>query len=146
MIPQEKFICILLIDDSPDDVFLTMEAFKRGTKIKHFHVVEDGMEAIFFLRKQGKYKNVPRPDLILLDLNLPKKNGKEVLDEIKKDNSLKTIPVIILSTSTDWKDIDSTYELNANCYISKPIDFEMFIKVTQSIENFWFDTVKLPTN
>ncbi len=146
MIPENKLVCILLIDDSPDDVFLTLEAFKRGTKIKQFHVVEDGLEAIYFLRKQGKYKNVPRPDLILLDLNLPKKNGREVLDEIKKDHSLKNIPVIILSTSTDWKDIETTYELNANCYISKPSDFEMFIKVTQSIENFWFNTVSLPNN
>jgi chemotaxis family two-component system response regulator Rcp1 len=146
MIPQEKLVRILLIDDSPDDIFLTIEAFKRGTKIKQFHIVEDGMEAIYFLRKQGKYRDVPRPDLILLDLNLPKKNGKEVLYEIKKDTSLKNIPVIILSTSTDWEDIVSTYELNANCYISKPSDFEMFIKVTQSIENFWFSTVSLPIN
>ncbi len=146
MIQQEKLVCILLVDDSPDDVFLTTEAFKRGTKIKQFHIVEDGVEAIYFLRKQGKYKDVPRPDLILLDLNLPRKNGKEVLYEIKKDNSLKNIPVIILSTSTDFKDIESTYELNANCYISKPSDFEIFIKITQSIENFWFDTVKLPVN
>ena len=146
MIQQAKINCILLVEDNPEDVFLTKEAFKKGTGIRQFHVVEDGLEAIDFLRKQGKYKNVPRPDLILLDLNLPKKNGCEVLGEIKKDDSLKSIPVIILSTSSDLTDIHITYELCANCYITKPNNFEKFIQVTQSIENFWFNTVKLPSN
>jgi len=136
---------ILLVEDSPSDADLTEEALSDGKVLNHLHWVEDGVEALAFLRRQGKYSKAPRPDLILLDLNLPKKDGREVLAQIKADPSLKLIPVVILSTSAAERDILKTYELNANCYVSKPIDLEQFISVVKLIEEFWLALVKLPS-
>ena len=136
---------ILLVEDSPSDADLTEEALSDGKVLNHLHWVEDGVEALAFLRRQGKYTKAPRPDLILLDLNLPKKDGREVLAQIKADPSLKRIPVVILSTSAAERDILKTYELNANCYVSKPIDLEQFISVVKLIEEFWLALVKLPS-
>ena len=136
---------ILLVEDSPSDADLTEEALSDGKVLNHLHWVEDGVEALAFLRRQGKYTKAPRPDLILLDLNLPKKDGREVLAQIKADPSLKLIPVVILSTSAAERDILKTYELNANCYVSKPIDLEQFISVVKLIEEFWLALVKLPS-
>ncbi len=135
---------ILLVEDNPGDVRLTKEALKEGKVANQINVVMDGMEAMAFLHKEGKYANAPKPDLILLDLNLPKKNGREVLAEIKEDQRLKCIPVVILTSSQAEKDIVMTYNLHANCYITKPVDFDQFIGVVKSIENFWFNVVKLP--
>jgi CheY-like chemotaxis protein len=137
---------ILLIEDNPGDVRLTIEALKEGKIINNLNVVYDGIEAIKYLRKRGKYENKPRPELILLDLNLPKKDGREVLAEIKQDDDLKRIPVVILTTSNAEEDILKTYQLHANCYISKPVDMEQFIKVVKSVGDFWFSIVKLPPN
>jgi CheY-like chemotaxis protein len=136
---------ILLVEDNPGDVRLTKEALKEGKVANNLHVAMDGMEALAFLRKEGEYKDKPRPDLILLDLNLPKKDGREVLEEIKQDASLKKIPVVILTTSQDEADILKTYKLHANCYITKPVDLNQFIKVVHSIEDFWLTLVKLPS-
>jgi CheY-like chemotaxis protein len=136
---------ILLVEDSPSDADLTEEALSDGKVLNHLHWVEDGVEALAFLRRQGKYSKAPRPDLILLDLNLPKKDGREVLAQIKADPSLKLIPVVILSTSAAERDILKTYELNANCYVTKPIGLEQFISVVKLIEEFWLALVKLPT-
>ncbi len=136
---------ILLVEDSPSDADLTEEALSDGKVLNHLHWVEDGVEALAFLRRQGKYSKAPRPDLILLDLNLPKKDGREVLAQIKADPSLKRIPVVILSTSAAERDILKTYELNANCYVTKPIDLEQFISVVKLIEEFWLALVKLPS-
>ncbi len=135
---------ILLVEDNPADVRLTVESLKESKVCNILHVVEDGEEAIAFLRRKGKYVNKPYPDLILLDLNLPKKNGLEVLAEIKGDEKLKRIPVVVLSASKAEEDIHRSYGLHANCYISKPIDLDQFIRVINSIENFWFTIVKLP--
>ncbi|MDN3511051.1 MAG: response regulator [Candidatus Jettenia sp. CY-1] len=135
---------ILLVEDSPGDVRLTQEALKESKLKNNLHVVGDGAEAMAFLRKKGKYAAVPRPDLILLDLNLPKKDGREVLTEIKTDNNLLHIPVVILTVSRSEEDILRSYGLHANCYIVKPIDFNQFISVVKAIENFWFTIVKLP--
>lgn len=137
---------ILLVDDNPGDIRLTQEALKESKIINKLNVVEDGAEAIDFLKKVGKYENVSTPDLILLDLNLPKKNGREVLAEIKEDKILKLIPVVILTISTAEEDILKSYKLHANCYITKPVDMNQFIKIVRSIENFWFSIVKLPPN
>lgn len=135
---------ILLVEDNPGDVRLAKEAL-RDTKIHNeLHVVGDGVEAMAYLYREGKYSTKPRPDLILLDLNLPKKDGREVLAEIKKDNDLKRIPVVILTISKDEEDIMKTYNLHANCYITKPLDMKQFIKVVKAIEDFWFTIVKLP--
>jgi two-component system, chemotaxis family, response regulator Rcp1 len=139
-----KEIELLLVEDNPGDVRLTIEALKDGKIHNHLSHVSDGEEALAFLRRQGQYAKVPRPDLILLDLNLPKKDGREVLKEIKQENELKRIPVVILTTSTAEKDIIRTYDLHANCYINKPVDFDQFTNVVKSIENFWFTVVKLP--
>jgi len=139
-----RSIEILLVEDNPGDIRLTIEALKDSKLKNNLHVVKDGLEAISFLRKKGKYSNVPRPDLILLDLNLPKKNGKDVLAEIKNDPELKRIPVVVLTTSNAEEDIIKSYEYHANCYITKPVDFEQFIKVVKKIEDFWFTIVKLP--
>ena len=141
-----KEIEILLVEDSPGDIRLTIEALKDGKIHNRLSVVNDGVEALAFLRRQGKYAKVPRPDLILLDLNLPKKDGREVLMEIKQEEDLKRIPVVVLSISTAEKDILKTYDLHANCYINKPVDFDQFIDVVKSIEDFWFTVVKLPRN
>ena len=135
---------ILLVEDNPGDVRLTKEALKEGRFANRINVAVDGFEAMAFLRREGKYANASRPDLILLDLNLPKKNGREVLAEIKADSNLKRIPVVVLTSSQAEKDIVATYNLHANCYITKPVDFEQFICVVRSIEDFWFAVVKLP--
>lgn len=135
---------ILLVEDNPGDARLAMEALKDSKVNNKLHHVIDGAEAIAFLKREGEYADAPRPDLILLDLNLPKKSGREVLDEIKKDDSLKHIPVVILTVSDDEGDIIQTYSKHANCYITKPIDLDQFIKVVHSIEDFWLSIVKLP--
>ncbi len=134
---------ILLVEDNPGDVRLTVEALKEGKVSNQINVAVDGMEAMAFLRREGKYADAPKPDLILLDLNLPKKNGREVLAEIKVDSKLKQIPVVVLTTSQAEKDVILTYNLHANCYITKPVDFGQFIDVIKSIENFWFTVVNL---
>jgi CheY-like chemotaxis protein len=136
---------ILLVEDSPSDADLTVEALSDGKVLNNLHWVEDGVEALAFLRRQGKYNNAPRPDLILLDLNLPKKDGREVLAQIKVDPQLKLIPVVVLTTSAADRDIFKTYELNANCYVTKPIDLDQFISVVKLIETFWLAVVKLPS-
>ena len=141
-----KPIEILLVEDNEADVRLTREALKENKVANELHVVGDGEEAIAFLRQQGKYAEESRPDLILLDLNLPKKDGREVLAEIKADDDLKRIPVVVLSISKAEEDILKTYNLHANCFITKPIDLEQFVIVVQSIEDFWLSVVKLPPN
>ena len=135
---------ILLIEDNPGDVRLTREAFKEGKVNNNLNVVKDGVEAMAFLRQENKYADAPRPDVILLDLNLPRKDGREVLAEIKQDPNLKRIPVVILTTSQAEQDILKTYNLYANCYITKPVDLEQFITVVRSIKTFWLSVVKLP--
>jgi two-component system response regulator len=135
---------ILLIEDNPGDVELTKIALEDSKISVNLNIVEDGVEAIAFLRREGKYANVPHPDIILLDLNLPKKDGREVLAEIKADEKLKRIPVVVLTTSQAEEDVLKVYNLSANCYITKPVDFDQFVKIVQSIENFWFTIVKLP--
>jgi len=135
---------ILLVEDSPSDVLITREAFEEAKLLNEIHVAEDGVQALEFLRRQGIYATAPRPDLILLDLNLPRKNGREVLAEIKNDPDLKAIPVIILTTSGADEDILNAYDLHANCYVVKPVGFENFLKAVQSIRNFWFSVVALP--
>jgi two-component system, chemotaxis family, response regulator Rcp1 len=139
-----KPVNILLVEDSEADVRLTREALKDSKLKISLEVVNDGVEAIMFLRGEGKYNNSTKPDLILLDLNLPRKNGKEVLEEIKQDNDLKRIPVVILTISKNEEDILKAYNLRANCYITKPVDLEQFMIVVKSIEDFWFTIVKLP--
>lgn len=135
---------ILLIEDSPSDADLAREVLGQGKILNNLHFVEDGVEAIKFLRKKEPYLGVPRPDLILLDLHLPKKSGIEVLEEIKTDHNLKLIPVVILSTSSAPEDIVKSYSLHANCYITKPVDFVEFTKVVRLLEEFWLGVVKLP--
>jgi chemotaxis family two-component system response regulator Rcp1 len=135
---------ILLVEDNPGDVRLTVEALKDGKVLNQLHVVEDGVAALDFLYMRAPYTNVPRPDLILLDLNLPRKNGREILAEIKSDDSLKTIPVVILTTSEAEQDILRAYSLHANCYISKPVGYDQFTNIVRSIEAFWLTIVKLP--
>ena len=137
-------IDVLLVEDSPGDVRLTREAFKDAKVHINFHVALDGAEAMAFLRNEGEHANVPRPDLILLDLNLPKKDGREVLKEIKESPTLKSIPVVILTTSESEADILRSYQLHANCYITKPVGLEGFLKVVNSIDSFWLSVVKLP--
>lgn len=136
----------LLVEDNPGDVRLTQEALKSHKVQNNLHVVTDGEEAMAFLRMQGKYANAPRPDIILLDLNLPRKDGREVLAEIKSDTNLKAIPVVIITSSEAEQDVVKSYNLNANCYITKPVNLDQFIKVVQSINDFWFTIVKLPNN
>jgi len=137
-------INILLVEDNPGDVRLTKEGFKEGKVINNLYVAEDGEEAMAFLHREEPYQEMPRPDIILLDLNLPKKDGREVLEEIKSDPDLRRIPVIILTTSKAEEDILKTYNLHANCYITKPVNLEDFILITKSIESFWLSIVKLP--
>ena len=139
-------IHILLVEDNEGDIFLTKEAFENGKVYTELSVVKDGKAAIDFLRKKGEFSNVKEPELLLLDLNLPKKNGFEVLEFIKQDTKLKHIPVIILSTSSAERDINKCYENHANCYIIKPVDIESLFTVISKIENFWLSIVKLPTN
>ena len=135
---------ILLVEDSAGDVRLTQEVMKDSKISNVLNVVVDGVDAMAFLRKEGKYEYAPRPDLILLDLNLPRKDGREVLDEIKKDEGLKSIPVVILTTSRAEQDIIRTYDLHANAYICKPVDLNQFVDVVKTIEDFWLTVVKLP--
>jgi CheY-like chemotaxis protein len=135
---------ILLVEDNPGDVRLTREALREGKILNELSVVEDGVEALAFLRREGRYAEAVKPDLILLDLNLPKKDGREVLQEIKGDGALKKIPVVVLTTSAAERDILKAYDLHANCYITKPVDLEQFIRVVQLIEDFWLTIVKLP--
>ena len=135
---------ILLVEDNPGDVRLTQEALKEGKVYNNLHWAKDGVEALEFLKRQGKHANAPRPDIILLDLNLPKKDGREVLAQIKKDGELKQIPVVVLTTSEAEEDVLKSYELHANCYVTKPVDLEKFIHVVQSIDRFWLTVVTLP--
>jgi len=135
---------VLLVEDNPADVRLAKEAFQNNKVSVHLNVVGDGVEAMAFLYRKGKYENAPRPDLILLDLNLPRKDGREVLEEVKGDEGLKRIPTVILTTSTAEQDILRTYNSHANCFITKPVDFDQFLTVVKTIENFWLTVVKLP--
>ena len=135
---------ILLVEDSPSDTELTLEALMDFKVRNHVSVVEDGVQAMEFLRRQGSYAQAPRPDLIMLDLNLPRKDGREVLADLKGDEELKTIPIVVLTTSRADQDILHAYQLNANCYITKPVDFTQFLDVVRSIESFWLFVVTLP--
>ncbi len=141
---EVELVEILLVEDNPVDVMLTREAFSEGRVCNNLHVVEDGEEAMDFLYKRGKYASAPAPGLILLDLNLPRKDGREVLAEVKGDPSLRHIPVIVLTTSEDQEDIWRSYELCANCFITKPVDMEQFTKALECLGEFWFNLVKLP--
>jgi chemotaxis family two-component system response regulator Rcp1 len=142
--PGGRPIEILLVEDNPGDVRLTIEGLNEGKVRNNLHVARDGVEAIAFLRREGQFSDAVRPDLILLDLNLPRKDGREVLADIKSDPDLKTIPVVVLTTSRAEQDVLHSYELQANCYITKPVDLEQFITVVRSIENFWLTIVTLP--
>ncbi len=135
---------ILLVEDNPGDVDLAREGLEQGKVRNNLYVAGDGEEALAFLRRQGPYAGVPRPDVILLDLNLPRKDGREVLAEIKADEALKHIPVVVLTTSKDEEDVLRSYRLHANCYITKPLNFQQFIEVVKNIEQFWFTIVTLP--
>ena len=139
-----RMIDILLVEDNPGDIRLTQEVLKEGKVINKLHTVMDGEECVDYLYKRGKHQNAERPDIILLDLNLPKLDGREVLEIIKKDDTLKLIPVIVLTTSDAERDILNMYANHANCYITKPVDFDQFINVIKSIESFWLSIVKLP--
>jgi chemotaxis family two-component system response regulator Rcp1 len=142
--PTGKPIEILLVEDNPGDVRLTQEALKDGKVLNNLHVVEDGVEAMAFLRREGQRTDAVHPDVILLDLNLPRKDGREVLAEIKADPDLRRIPVVVLTTSHAEQDVLKSYDLHANCYITKPVDLDQFIMVIKSVEDFWFTIVKLP--
>ncbi len=137
---------ILLVEDNPADIRLTQEALKEEKLHNNLNVVNDGVEALAYLRREGGYAKAPRPDLILLDLNLPRKDGREVLTEIKNDEKLKSIPVVVLTMSEAEADILKSYKLHANCYIKKPLDLSQFSKVVKSIQDFWLTIVKLPAN
>ena len=141
-----RAIEILLVEDNPGDVRLTIEALRDGKVHNQINIARDGVEALAFLRREGEYADAPRPDVILLDLNLPRKNGREVLAEIKADPKLKRIPVVILTSSKADEDIISSYDLHANCFVSKPVDLDQFMSIVQAIETFWFAVVKLPTS
>jgi len=146
MVDDNRPVEILLVEDNPGDERLTREALKEGKVYSNLHWVKDGVEAMEFLRREGKYSDVPRPDIILLDLNLPKKDGREVLQDIKNDDALKRIPVVVLTTSKAEEDVLRTYNLHANCYVTKPVDLEKFIVVVKSIDVFWLTVVTLPPN
>jgi CheY-like chemotaxis protein len=137
-------IRILLVEDSPSDLLMTREALERSKVLLEIHSVEDGVKTMEFLRRSGKYKDAPRPDLILLDLNLPKKDGREVLSEIKADPALRVIPVIVLTTSKADEDVTAAYQAHANCFITKPVGFANFNEVIRSIERHWFSMATLP--
>lgn len=141
---MDKGIEILLVEDDPGDVDLTQEILEEAKVMVNLNVVDDGIKAIEFLHREGQYAGVSRPDLILLDLNLPKKNGREVLAEVKSDENLRRIPVVILTTSDSDKDILETYGLGANCYVTKPVGLDQFAEIVKFIEGFWFTVVKLP--
>lgn len=142
--PPLKLLTLLLVEDSRSDAVLIMETLSESKFLNELYHVRDGVEATDFLYQQGAYADSPRPDLILLDLNLPRKNGRELLSEIKQDPDLETIPIVILTTSDDDLDILSGYQLKANCYLTKPVDLDSFVSVVKSIEHFWLALVKLP--
>ena len=144
MIMPSHPIEILLVEDNPGDVLLTQEAFSDAKIANNLHIVRDGEEALAYLNRQGDFQGASRPDLILLDLNLPKIDGREVLDNIKSDETLKRIPVVVLTSSEAEQDIIQTYDLHANSYVVKPINMEQFVKVVNAVESFWFSVVKLP--
>jgi chemotaxis family two-component system response regulator Rcp1 len=146
MVEQNRPVEILLVEDNPGDERLTREALKEGKVYSNLYWVKDGVEAMDFLRRKGRYADVPRPDIVLLDLNLPKKDGREVLEEIKTDEALKRIPVVVLTTSKAEEDVLRTYNLHANCYVTKPVDLDKFIVVVKSIDRFWLTVVTLPPN
>lgn len=139
-----KAVEILLVEDNPGDARLTEEAFKDSRLLNSMHRVSDGVEALAYLRQEGEYAKAARPDIILLDLNMPRKDGREVLAEIKEDPELKSIPVVVLTTSDADTDVIKSYELHANCYITKPVDLEKFMHIVQRIEDFWLAIVRLP--
>ena len=139
-----RMVEILLVEDNPGDVRLTIEAMKEARVLNNLSVVADGVEALDFLNRRGPYQKAPRPDLILLDLNLPRKDGREVLREIKMDPHLLRIPVVVLTTSEAEQDILRSYDLHANCYITKPVDLDQFLEVVRTVEGFWLSIVKLP--
>ena len=145
IIEQGRPIEILLVEDNPGDVRLTIEALREAKVCNRIHTVYDGMQALAFLNRDGSYVNVPSPDLIMLDLNLPKKDGREVLASIKANERIKHIPVVILTTSKSEEDIVKSYELQASCYVTKPVDLDQFLEVVKSIGDFWLTIVKLPT-
>jgi CheY-like chemotaxis protein len=142
--PEIRQIEILLVEDEPGDAYLTKEALRSAKIMNRVDVVEDGVEALAFLRRQAPYENAPRPDLIFLDLNLPRKDGREVLAEIKKDPQLASIPVVVLTTSKADEDIFRSYSLHANCFVTKPVDLNQFMSVIQATHEFWLTVVKLP--
>ena len=142
--PDVRVINVLLVEDDPGDVLMTQEAFEHHKLRNQLHVVPDGVEALAFLRREGKHEGAPRPGLILLDLNLPRKDGREVLEEIKSDETLRSIPVVVLTTSQAEEDILRSYNLHANAYVAKPVDFERFIDVIRQIDDFFVTVVKLP--
>lgn len=142
--PSSSVVEILLVEDNPGDVRLTREALKEGKVRNNLNVVDDGVKALQFLRREAPYEDAPRPDLILLDLNLPRMSGREVLEAIKADSTLRNIPVVILTSSEAERDVVSAYQLHANCYVTKPVDLDQFINVVRSIEDFWFTIVRLP--
>jgi chemotaxis family two-component system response regulator Rcp1 len=146
MVNGNRPVEILLVEDNPGDERLTREALKEGKVYNNFHWVKDGVEAMEFLRRKGRHAAAPRPDIILLDLNLPKMDGREVLQAIKTDGDLKRIPVVVLTTSKAEEDVLRTYSLHANCYVTKPVDLEKFIMVVKSIDAFWLTVVTLPPN
>lgn len=139
-----RLIEILMVEDNPADVRLTVEAFKDAKVLNHLNVVHDGEAAMEYLRRVGKYAGATRPDLILLDLNLPKMDGREVLEEIKKDQDLKRIPVVVLTTSDDERDILKAYDLHVNAYVTKPVALDQFVRIVEAVDDFWFSVVKLP--
>jgi chemotaxis family two-component system response regulator Rcp1 len=143
-LPRSATFEVLLVEDSPGDVRLTQEAFKDAKVHINLHVASDGAEAMAFLNREGRFADNPRPDLILLDLNLPKKSGREVLEEIKGSLELRSIPVVILTTSSAEEDVLRSYQLHANCYINKPVGLEGFLQIVKSIDNFWLSVVHLP--
>ncbi len=144
--PALNTVDILLVEDNPDDILITREAFQNSAIQSTLHVAEDGIDAMRFLRNEERFSEAPRPDLVLLDLNLPKKDGREVLAEIKRDKALKDIPVVVLTTSSSHEDILKSYRLHANCYITKPVDLNAFFTIVRDIESFWFTTATLPSS
>src|SRR5687768_13841037 len=146
MVGNNQPIDILLVEDNPGDERLTREALKEGKVYSNLHWARDGVEAMAFLRREGNYAAAPRPEIILLDLNLPRKDGREVLQEIKADDSLRRIPVVVLTTSKAEEDVLRSYNLHANCFVTKPVDLEKFIVVVKSIDSFWLTVVTLPPN
>jgi len=144
MTDGEKPVEILLAEDNPGDVMLTKKALEQGKLANNLHVVTDGVEALEYLRQEGEYADEPRPDLVLLDLNMPRKDGQDVLEELQDDPDLRRIPVVVLTSSESEEDIAKSYELNANAYLTKPVDFDGFIEIVNRMENFWFKVVKLP--